>query len=119
MDNNEEKERKPTTGVIGYIGMAFVVLALLGNILGFIKIFFEEGWSSASSKLPIGGLLVLGILGLSYLIAIPWLANHGYKSLAKAMAWVAAIVMGMLILSQLPSCGRSDTPAPTEFYYRR
>jgi len=115
---DEEKPPEPAkVSITGWLSIAFVLLFVVGGLLAFLKLFFEEGWSSATQKNPAGGMIFLLALAVGYFFAILHVEKTN-KNAARKMIWVALAIGGFLVASLFPSCHDSER-APTDIYFRR
>lgn len=116
--SEERKSQKAgKVGIGGWLSIAFIGLFLSLSLLAFLKLLFEEGWSSASQKHPSGGLLFFAALAIAYFFAI-LLVEKRNKDMARKMIWAAVAAGGLVVVSMFPSCQGNDR-APTDIYYRR
>ena len=117
MTDEEKSQETKKVGVVGWLSIAFVSLFVVGGLLAFLKLLFEDGWSSASQKYPAGAVLFFVALAIGYFFAIVVVEKKN-KDAARKMIWVAVAAGGIFLISMFPSC-QNDGRAPTDMYYRR
>jgi hypothetical protein len=124
----EKKEKDSVVGItksnpIGTIGLVIVLIACVLALFKFMTTGVAEGWNVASKESPVGKFIFFVILGIGYLVSIPWLREKGsgYRELSTFMSWIAGVAFAIFVISVIPSCdadrgSNSDQERP---YYRK
>ena len=107
----EKKEKESLAGItkenpIGAIGLVIVLVASVLALFKFMSTGVTDGWNVASKESPFGKIVFFIILGIGYLVSIPWLRDKGggYRELSIVMSWVAGIAFALFVISIMPSC---------------
>ena len=117
MDDEKKSQEPAKVGVVGWLSIAFVLFFGVGGLLGFLKLLFEDGWSSASQRNPVGPILLFVALAIGYFFAILFVEKKN-KDAARKMIWAAVAAGGIFLIALFPSC-QNDGRTPTDMYYRR
>ena len=124
----EKREKESLAGItkenpIGAIGLVIVLAAIVLALFKFLSAGVTDGWSEASQTSPGGKIIFFIILGIGYLVSIPWLRDKGggYRELSVVMSWIAGIAFALFVIAITPSCdpdrGMNSQDEPP--YYRR
>lgn len=124
----EKKEKESLAGItkenpIGVIGLVIVIVASVLALFKFMSTGVTDGWSVASKDSPFGKIVFFIILGIGYLVSIPWLRDKGggYRELSIVMSWIAGIAFALFVISIMPSCDpdRGSNSQGELPYYRK
>lgn len=107
----EKKEKESLVGItkenpIGAIGLVIALVASVLALFKFMSTGVTDGWNAASKDSPLGKIVFFIILGICYLVSIPWLRDKGggYRELSIVMSWIAGIIFALFVISIMPSC---------------
>lgn len=107
----EKKERESLAGItkenpIGVIGLLLFLVASAIALFKFINVGVTDGWNAANKESPFGKIILYIILGIIYLVSIPWLRDKGgnYRGLSTVMSWIAGVAFSLFVISIMPSC---------------
>lgn len=125
----EKKEKESLAGItkenpIGAIGLVIAIAASALALFKFMGTGVTDGWNAASKESPFGKIVFFIILGIGYLISIPWLRDKGgsYRELSVVMSWIAGIAFALFVISIMPSCDSdrgSNSQGGELPYYRK
>ena len=112
----EKKEKESFAGItkenpIGAIGLVILLVASTVALFKFMGAGITDGWNAASKESPFGKVIFYIILGVIYLVSIPWLRSKGggYRELSSVMSWIAGIAFALFVISIMPSCNTNSS----------
>ncbi len=106
----QKREKESLAGItkenpIGVIGLVLFLAASAIALFKFMSVGITDGWGAASKESSVGKIIFFIILGIAYLVSIPWLRDKGggYRKLSVVMSWIAGITFALFVISIIPS----------------
>lgn len=117
---NQEPEKKPKDDPVGMTILIIVGVIAAAVLLRFLAHLLSDGWSAASTEVPAGKVVFYVVLGFTIFLLGPWLMDHGYRTIGKAVIFFVAGVVAVTFIAAMPSCSDDDAGSSDDLpYYRQ
>lgn len=117
---SQEPEKKPKDDPVGTALLVIFGLIAAIVLLRFFGYLLSDGWSVASTAVPAGRVAFYIVLGFAVFLLGPWLMEHRYRTIGKVVIFCVAGVIGLTIITAIPSCNNDYSGNNGDLpYYRR